>query len=419
MANQHEHHRELCALAALGDLSGNELAELQVHIRECGECQSLYADYTRLLSTQLPLADDKRLSPMRFYQWFRRDAGYRSRFLMRARADGVQFSGETAEPASPFVGAWWSALSYKYGGTLVILVLVTVLAISFSRLQESKAQNLEFASEIDRLSQENSALQEQVTALTHGGSSVEIELFQARRENVDLAARYSQLEEQLQATLRSMQDLTAEVETSKGAVRVARSHLQEANQTIATITRELQALQEDRSRGNATIALQKTQLVEMARRLTEQERMMERERRLLVADRDIRELMGARNLHIIDVFDVDGKGKNRQAFGRVFYTEGRSLIFYAFDLGEPEATLASHSYQAWGQREGSGASTVNLGVLYMDSVEQQRWVLKFDDPEVLNQIDALFVTVEPRGGGKRPSGEKLLYAYLQTDPNHP
>jgi hypothetical protein len=36
---------------------------------------------------------------------------------------------------------------------------------------------------------------------------------------------------------------------------------------------------------------------------------------------------------------------------------------------------------------------------------------------LLNEVSAVFVTAEPAGGGKRPSGEKMLYAYL-GEPNH-
>jgi hypothetical protein len=47
------------------------------------------------------------------------------------------------------------------------------------------------------------------------------------------------------------------------------------------------------------------------------------------------------------------------------------------------------------------------------------WVLKFDNPKELDEIDAVFVTVEPKGGSSKPSGKPLLYAYLQIAPNHP
>jgi hypothetical protein len=53
------------------------------------------------------------------------------------------------------------------------------------------------------------------------------------------------------------------------------------------------------------------------------------------------------------------------------------------------------------------------------SVAKKRWILKFDDPQKLAQIDAVFVTVEPNGGSSKPSGKPFLYAYLKVNPNHP
>ena len=35
------------------------------------------------------------------------------------------------------------------------------------------------------------------------------------------------------------------------------------------------------------------------------------------------------------------------------------------------------------------------------------------------EIDAVFVTVEPKGGSAKPTGKPLLYASLHIDPNHP
>jgi hypothetical protein len=129
--------------------------------------------------------------------------------------------------------------------------------------------------------------------------------------------------------------------------------------------------------------------------------------------------MAARSLHITDVFDIDGKGKKNRAFGRVFYTEGKSLVFYAFDLDGPKLPNGKHSFQAWAQLASSTASAVNLGIFYVDDPAQKRWMLKFDNPDVLQQISAVFVTAEPHGGTDRPTGQKLMYAYLGRDPNHP
>ena len=107
-------------------------------------------------------------------------------------------------------------------------------------------------------------------------------------------------------------------------------------------------MRESQAQDAVVIAKQESQLVEVEEKLTAARSSMERDKKLLVADRDIRDLMAARNLRIIDVFDVDSKGKTRKPFGRVFFTEGKSLIFYAFDLeNNPSATEAA-AYQAWG-----------------------------------------------------------------------
>lgn len=138
----------------------------------------------------------------------------------------------------------------------------------------------------------------------------------------------------------------------------------------------------------------------------------------MAASQDVRQMMGARNLHIIDVFDADGH-ESRKSFGRVFYVEGKSLIFYAFDLTQKSSRGAKVSFQAWGQREAVKNIAKNLGVFYIDDHDQSRWVLKVDDPNKLASIDSVFVTVEAFGGADRPTGQKLLYAYLGSPANHP
>src|SRR5260370_32672913 len=129
--------------------------------------------------------------------------------------------------------------------------------------------------------------------------------------------------------------------------------------------------------------------------------------------------MGGRDLYIADVFDVDQNGQTRRPFGRVFYTRNKSLIFYAFDLEKAPSFRNAKAFQAWGAKSSDKGQPVNMGIFYMDNEANRRWVLKFDDPKVLEQIDSVFVTLEPKGGSEKPSGRQLLYAYLRTDPNHP
>jgi hypothetical protein len=58
-------------------------------------------------------------------------------------------------------------------------------------------------------------------------------------------------------------------------------------------------------------------------------------------------------------------------------------------------------------------------MFYEDNLSKKRWVLKFDDAHTLSQIDAVFVTIEPRGGSVKPSRKPFMFAYLKMDANHP
>ena len=114
-----------------------------------------------------------------------------------------------------------------------------------------------------------------------------------------------------------------------------------------------------------------------------------------------------------------GTGVTKKPYGRVFYTRGKSLIFYAYDLDQQTALKRASTFQAWGLRGPDRQQAINLGVFYEDNATKKRWILKCDDTKTLAQIDAVFVTVEPNGGNHKPSGKSLLFAYLRVDPNHP
>lgn len=76
------------------------------------------------------------------------------------------------------------------------------------------------------------------------------------------------------------------------------------------------------------------------------------------------------------------------------------------------------TFQAWG-RGPDRSQALNLGIFYEDSASKKRWVLKLDDAKTLEQIDSVFVTVEPNGGSQKPTGKPLLFANLRIGSNHP
>jgi hypothetical protein len=58
--------------------------------------------------------------------------------------------------------------------------------------------------------------------------------------------------------------------------------------------------------------------------------------------------MGARDLYVAEVYDVLKNGETQKPYGRVFYTKGKSLIFYAYDLDRQTELKQASTFQAWG-----------------------------------------------------------------------
>jgi hypothetical protein len=192
-----------------------------------------------------------------------------------------------------------------------------------------------------------------------------------------------------------------------------------AEAVASQANRDLESMRAERSADSVTIAEQRSRLDRMSATLDQQKEALERERAMLAADKDIRDLMGARNLMVVDVKEYGTPGKKRSLPGRVFYTQGKSLIFFAYDL-QNRGNVNKVAFQVWGKKEGRSQPARSLGIFYSDDAAQKRWVLKFEDPDVLAQIDQLFVTVEPPGGSRQPTGRAFLTAaFLNEPPNHP
>jgi hypothetical protein len=163
-----------------------------------------------------------------------------------------------------------------------------------------------------------------------------------------------------------------------------------------------------------------TQLVlEREGELEQKEDQVAKDENLLEHDRDIRELIGARDLYIAEIHDVSGNGESSKSYGRIFYTRGKRLVFYAYDLDAQHGIQEASTFQAWGRKGPDKQQALNLGVFYEDNATKKRWVLRVDNHRSLEDIDAVFLMIEPNGGSQHPSGKQLLFAYLRINPNHP
>ena len=252
-----------------------------------------------------------------------------------------------------------------------------------------------------------------IAGLQGRASRAEKELVQLRALNASLGAKTQDLGAQNQQQSKSLSALSTERESLQQKLRDNENLLQSVRQ-------DLSASQDDRQKALLRGASLETLINQLSAQRRELDSASQRQEQYLASDRDIRELMGARQLYIADVFDIDPQGKTKKPFGRVFYTRGKSLIFYAFDLDQQPGYREAKAIQAWGRPGSTQATPVSLGVFYVDNESNRRWVLKSDDPKVLEEIDAVFVTLEPKGGSKKPTNKPFLLAYLHTaPPNHP
>lgn len=406
----HEHYEELCALLPIGQLSAEEYQELAEHLRACPSCRHATDDFAVILD-KMPVGeadvDEKTLAALQ-------GDSYRARFLKRVVAEGVPLSGAVMGSRFSITKWSWPRLRLVPSLAAVAATVLVILSVQVFRLSKkgfrANGQPLE---------------QSVPVAATVGDS-------QDKRLISQLEARVASLESKATQQLIVISDLKARLSGARAESQAARAELARTTDQLAQLQKEASETQReldsskadvtryrsDKDSVDAALVDQQMKINELAAQVKEKEALAERERQLTAVARDVRELMGARNLHILDVSDVDGNGRSKKSFGRVFLVEGESLIFYAFDLGD-RGNPAKVSFQAWGQLEGRQTMAKNLGVFYVDDHAQKRWVLKVNDPNKLTAINSVFVTVEPLGGADRPSGKKLLYAYLGTQANHP
>jgi hypothetical protein len=402
----HEQYEELCALAVSGQASPAQLTELRSHLEDCPACHSAAYDFTQISAQGLAQIAAKRLR-------HEIPIGMTERFVARARSEGIEIGRESLKPPSrpKSVGI----LAYVCALAALILVAAFLLIARFRTVPSARTARPEVAPASNG-----------VVAATpiHGSSGddgqLEKQLGSAQTEIASLEATIQNQRNELQASKNMQTSLTSELAgVTQDAARIRDQNAQ-LNAQIAELDRNLVQAKSEKSTSDAVVAVEESEMRDLRNKLAEQQAVLSQEEELAARGSDVRDLVVARNLHIIDVHDRDGNGKSQRAFGRIFYTEGKSLIFYAYDLADPRKLDAKVSFYVWGESLGAEKPIRSLGVFHNDDASDGRWVLTFDDPRVLARINSVFVTVESAHKAvKEPAGKRILFAFLGDKPNHP
>jgi hypothetical protein len=430
-APMHEGYQEICAAASIGQASAQDLAQLRAHLRKCNKCREAYAEFTNIasqhyaedLSKKSISAEEAAVLPDPDVLW--------NRFLQRGDEEGILFNKPA--PMNPsdrvyaFSGFWRQMTYSSVAWSVAAMVILVLLPAAYE--MGRRAARVPPTVGVHSVSTSKGAIPAGTSNLSRESEISALQIQIARLKD-DLRAKDLKLEglsERLKSSSENNNNLLktrAEIEFSMNdlqqKLRETQGLLQASIVEKAGLPEKLNELKNALNDVQTSYIADEIKIRELKEQLAEKTGNAERNAQLLERDRDIRDLMTARNLHIYDVFDTDAKGKTKPVFGRIFYTEARSLIFYAYDLNEAKLANANYHYRVWGSQEAQKDKVTSLGVFYSDDKSQRRWVFKCNNPKILGQIDSVFVTLEPSGSDSlKPKGQKLLDAYLGGAANHP
>ena len=417
--SKHEQYEDICAAASIGEASPEELAALESHASNCESCRKAYASYLQIAAQHFAIHEQSPELSLEVAQACLASELFAHRFYERAEQEGIFFSPIVSEhTGNARTGLWlllrqgsWTVLGRALAATVVLVLVVS--AVYYLKSLPRADRKVRSVSSEEVLEQNLAELEGGNRALEMRVSELKADLFKAERQ---VSAREADLE-----ALRQERQLV-ESERNSLSVELKELHREFAESQNARDTDE-QELARVKIRGEqveARLVAYQARIQELGDQLEEKSAALDKERELLAVGHDVTDLMGARNLHIVDVVDTDARGKTRPAFGRIFFTEGKSLVFYAYDLNETKMQKANYQYRIWAKKESGNGQIQSLGIFYADDKLQKRWVFKCNDPRILSEIDSVFVTLEPANADPlHPKGPNLMYAYLHAQPNHP
>lgn len=404
MLTDHQHYEELAGLVITGQASAAEIEEYNEHAERCADCRE-DADELAAMAQLLALSDSAKATREN------PPAGMTERFVARARAEGIPLTARRQVTKPKLSRPWVLPLAAMLVGGVGIWLLSSFGAGIYENARTNS--NLPPAPLVLPTvphTQDSPLAQEQL--------NLSKRLRNAQAEAAQFKAAFDSQRKDREADLARVAELNKQIDSLQQQLAEARRRESEHSQEVVRLEGQLKTVSLERDNYRVDALSQKADLLDSHNELEAANQQLQEAQHLSAAANEAKDLIVARNLHIVDVHDNENGNKPRP-FGRIFYAEGKKLVFYAYDLGDPQKLSAKISFYVWGEKTGA-KEVKNLGIFRADDRQDGRWVLTFDDPRVLARVNTIFVTSEINNKKiTRPNGNRILTAFLDDVPNHP
>lgn len=427
----HARFERWSSLAAVGELTADQVELLEAHVAGCSRCREYLEGAMQASLLFAPSQWEKRRPAVSVMP----PEGMRARFLQRLQQDGTALDDDRSAveltlPLVPFSKARRGTVQGNSGrwtptsralrplpiAASVVLAAGLLLTGYYAGSKLHRVKTLPSGNASGTTSETRPTQLHADAAADSHELLLRSVLADLNRERSAAATEKRTLEEKLAATDARLLSLERD---NMNAVEQKQAADREANGELGALRKENESLRQRIAEKETFLALKDRRTKELESELQVARDSLQNQEEGSPTKGQLGDLVTARNLHIVDVYDAEG-GQRKPAFGRVFYVEGKSLLFYAYDLQKTKQAKANVVFHVWGGRAGAKEITHSLGILRNDELNQGLWTMTFDDPAVLRQINSVYVTAE--ASNRRdliPHGKKILYAFLSSPPNHP
>jgi hypothetical protein len=368
---------ELCSLYVLGELSAAEKRELDKHLHECRDCRALLQDFEQIVLVDLTSiaaksAGEQSSPEFRLHNPERVLASIVQPVDQIPAVPPIRPAPTTPQPPRLQQSAPWmlpNSLTRWVMSSATLLALLAVGAAVHMR-RPGRSSEPQSSAMLDQIQQTAAAWKLKAeSAETQQRLSVD-ELNRSQEKNAAISASlaalqtsYGDLEQKQLVLEHKLADETASLQQQQSELKVTQASLDQERQHVGTLTAQLQDVNSEALKARENLAHLRQVADVSAAPISPPEPH--------VTDADAREVFGARDLHIVDVYDVDHSGNTRRTYGRVYYVNRNLLLFYAFDLQDKKHNRKAAGFQAWGFRQPNSSKPENLGLFYIDDASQR------------------------------------------------